>query len=464
MRRRAFTLIELLVVIAIIAVVGGMIFIGTARDRRGVQVRAAADQLAAVLRQTRAMAMQRKATFGVAFNLANARGSSGRVLNNNDGGHWYRVIGPSRSNQQNQGYTTVHRPTRGWSPDGARFDLPVRKPLEEIAASWVGERQPLPARAVRFLALGDQDNGAAKDPGNWFGPSYPRPWCGWWSAADGRLYAWGGYDPELAHFGQNMVWYSWNEPARTSRAGSPLSFTGFFYEGIDGPITGCTQPTDRLVHDDADGNGWTGTDESQSYALWKAGESRPLVNADWLDALIIFHPDGSARFEDWARLRHEFGKTARDNGMFNERFAHNLDRSAMGDMCNQISDWEIGQTGITANNRSEVAHYQRRTGFWYITLAPDADDRWRYGSADEALDSLMPAVRVGVSQLGEVVVVDVKRALPKDARLHATPRGAWWERRSCGLQGYADNLWLDRMPVEDAITPEMLRERAWWLE
>ena len=28
------------------------------------------------------------------FNIANATGSSGRILNNRNGGHWYRVIGP----------------------------------------------------------------------------------------------------------------------------------------------------------------------------------------------------------------------------------------------------------------------------------------------------------------------------------------------------------------------------------
>jgi len=97
----AFTLVELLMVVVIMGIAASMIFsYNGRRDRRGLQVRAQAEQLASVLRKTRSMAMEQKSTFGVAFNITNALGSSGRILNNRGGGHYYRICGPEQHNGQ----------------------------------------------------------------------------------------------------------------------------------------------------------------------------------------------------------------------------------------------------------------------------------------------------------------------------------------------------------------------------
>ena len=93
--RRAFSMVELLVVIAIMAIALGMIAVSMTRTNADAAVKGAADALAAVLRQTRTRAMVNQAPYAVSFNIQNAPGSSGRVLNNRSGGHWYRIIGPS---------------------------------------------------------------------------------------------------------------------------------------------------------------------------------------------------------------------------------------------------------------------------------------------------------------------------------------------------------------------------------
>ena len=41
-------------------------------------------------------AMVEQAPFAIAINIQNAPGSSGRVINNRSGGHWYRMVGPAR--------------------------------------------------------------------------------------------------------------------------------------------------------------------------------------------------------------------------------------------------------------------------------------------------------------------------------------------------------------------------------
>src|SRR5690606_22258568 len=95
--RGAFSLIEILVAVAILAVLAGMTFLTTGHQQRGAVVRQEAEILAATLRRARGLALAHRATYAVVFNLQNAPGSSGAVLNNRSGGHWYRLLGPKPS-------------------------------------------------------------------------------------------------------------------------------------------------------------------------------------------------------------------------------------------------------------------------------------------------------------------------------------------------------------------------------
>jgi prepilin-type N-terminal cleavage/methylation domain-containing protein len=503
LRHGGFTLLEVMVVITVIAIAGSMIFsYNGRRDRRSLQVRAAADQLAAVLRQTRAMAMDQKAIFGVAFNIANAPGSSGRVLNNRSGGHWYRVIGPSQHNSQQDrtgngggggGYAGVYRFNRDWCSVGReKGDTAVGSPLGEIAYDWIGAKQVLPKASVRFLALADQDNGNHRFPSWRFGPTYPRPWFGEWDPATKRLYAWGGYDPDpqFLDFAQTAEPWSGTCHLRQGKDGI-YNFSGFYYEGCAGRITGCTNPADRFVYADTNGNGHVDLGDpaaappvppdQRTYLLEQGGEPRPLVDANWLDAVIVFFPDGSARYEDWFRLRHEYERYSRSPSsmtLFNDvpsRSAsdpRNINFVGMGDRCNAINTGRGGskeEIGITPyNNRYEASHYVDRTGFWYITLAADAlDDTVTFSSAQAALATLRPMWRVGVSRLGEVKTIEVKRNQRAGTELDTAHCDEWWQKPGIGYAGFYNNLMSEgavpEMPVEDFVTPEMLEHRRWWL-
>jgi prepilin-type N-terminal cleavage/methylation domain-containing protein len=487
-REDGFTLVELLLVIAIIVLAMSMVFIYAGRkDRRSLQVRLEAEQLAQTLRQARGLAMDEKAVIGVAFNISNAPGSKGTVLNNRAGGHWYRIMGPVRSNGSQDytggaggGYYGYYRFERlntfWWVVDPHNGDAAVNGVLGEWANDWIGPKIVLPKNSVRFIALADQDNGSHASP-NWdFAPTYPRPWFGEWDPNNHRLYAWGGYDQEarFTDFPQNPEWFGQIKHDRTNRNGALYNITGFYYEGWDGAITGCVQPTDRLVYVDTNGNGYADLNDTRTWPLWKAGDPRPLVNGDWLDALILFYPDGHAQYENWMRLRHEYGKWSRENWMFDDSYHHNLQELAMGDMCNGINMatywwWSGEHDWSPPNDRYEVAHYVDRTGFWYITLGPDVDtDKDTFDSPQQALATMMPMMRVGVSPLGEVKLVEVKRRMKPGVTLDG-PRGdAWWQTCShTGPESYYNNLlWATTgtaMPVEDFVTPEMLANRQWWM-
>src|SRR5690606_27676667 len=95
--RGAFSLIEILVAVAILAVLAGMTFLTTGHQQRGAVVRQEAAILAATLRRARGLALAHRATYAVVFNLQNAPGSSGAVLNTRSGGHWSRLLGPKPS-------------------------------------------------------------------------------------------------------------------------------------------------------------------------------------------------------------------------------------------------------------------------------------------------------------------------------------------------------------------------------
>jgi hypothetical protein len=170
--------------------------------------------------------------------------------------------------------------------------------VAEIERCWVDEAHVLPARAVRFLALGDTDEGQRfRDRtlskcmyyGNGGETTYPRPWFGYFDTGTGTLWPWGGYD--------------------AGKAGS-----GFYYQGDDGPVLGCRNPVDRTVNHDWNGDAnWADLDRNGdgdfddfgereiAWPIVSANDPRPLVNAAWMDACIVFKPDGTAFLSEWSR-------------------------------------------------------------------------------------------------------------------------------------------------------------------
>ena len=491
MSRRGFTLIEMLMVVAVIGLTATMI-LGTPRsDEREAQVKAAADELAAVLRSSRAQAIERRAMFGVSFNIANQPGSTGRVLNNRGGGHWYRVIGPRDETAAN-----LSTPGSGFPPlysrdnsalngsstkwNLATMDSPVRHILEAVDRAWIGDRRQLPAGKVRFVALTDQDNGNYRENGDTYPATYPRPWFGWWDAVSGRLHAWGGYDPTLAMTTQTGPSNASHKPR--SLAGRTISHSGFHYEGYDGAITGCLNPSDRLLYDDTDNNGVVGSGETSRYPLWRAGESRPLINARWEDCMIVFRPDGTA-FASWMSLRHgcaisyaTSGDLFYDPCLTNTTLLLPADMPAgkrhmmelgPGDMCNRMPNAD----GAAAEGSWSAS----RSGYYFITLGPDAaTDNDVFPDAVAAMRSLLPLYRVGVSPFGEVVIRRVRTSPRTGETFDTVLSGGDWNVKAKTDLYYRDHQLVNKVtvpvttyprrgrPVTDLLTPEMLRDRIWW--
>ena len=128
-RRAGFSLIELMVVMAIMAILFAISFASLRTERTDAEVQTEAERLAAVLRQVRNRAMGERAAYGVVFNLRNAVGTSGAVLNNWDGGHFYRIIGP--------GFGAV-------GPMGSYLGFSNASKLFMVALMWVGRLEVIP--------------------------------------------------------------------------------------------------------------------------------------------------------------------------------------------------------------------------------------------------------------------------------------------------------------------------------
>jgi Tfp pilus assembly protein FimT len=499
MNRTAVTLVELLVVLAIVALAAGMIIRVPSTTDRGAQVQAAAEQLAATLQMVRNRAIDDKTTYGVAFHIQNAPGTSGRVLNNWSGGHYYRIIGP-RLNQsmasgtearyidQNSeifdyvigGVPAASRSSNhllsGTLSPSTTLENPFPLFLEEVADSWIGDPIRLPTRKVRFLALADQDNGNVrywKDATNChvYGPTYPRPWFGRLTTdgAQVRLHPWGGYDPTIKDFDQgNAVSRPGGvtDPFLSPFTGQPVSYSGFYYEGNDGEIPGSVHPRDRLIANDDNRDGQHTSSDSVSYPLFTTGKPRPLVNADWLDATIVFRPDGTAAYASWMNGRHQWAY-----GSFTSMYRAsigNLHQVGPADMCNQLKQTSNKWGGEEAY-LMEASHYTPVTGRWYITLGPDMEqDSDRFANPTQAWRSLMPARRVSVSPTGEVRVVPVRASIPSGTNLDDTVRDTWYETRNnlrsrfrAGMLRSASGA--RQRPIEDFLTPEILSRGAWWM-
>ena len=384
-----FSLIEVLVVLAIVSILFAMGFSSLGQERRSSEVQAEAERLAAVLRLTRNRAMNEQRGYGVAFNIRNGVGTSGAVLNNWDGGHYYRIFSSQRHTRD---LPAVHS-ERSWN--GFHVNLPYM--IDTLKDCWVSDRYLLPAKSVRFLALSDLDRGPRRHylhktwPEEYYDsdPSYPRPWFGYYDQTTGRLHAWGGYDPAK-------------------------NYSGFYYEGTDGDITDCVNPTDRSYDEDFDWDGkFANVDRNNDgdfddpyereldYAIWRKGEGRELVNADWLDAAIVFMPSGEARFLEWNSFRRGFfNKQSDGSGGFSGCYVNGI-----ADRClpKQTGAWNksgvvhhlFNSSGLH-NARSveqpESTHFVVHTGGWNITLAADAQiDVNHFNTVDEAIASITTA-------------------------------------------------------------------------
>jgi prepilin-type N-terminal cleavage/methylation domain-containing protein len=422
--RAGFTLVEILIVVGVMALLASMMVFLPKATQRDSAVKAAAEELAATMRQARAYAMAQRAVCAVAFNIQNGPGTSGKVLNNYSGGHWYRIIGPSFDPRRTNGLGVFPVPDF-WGWDGstvAQFD-------DDVRHSWLGDRHVLPRRQVRFLALGDQDNGTnvnCNDGGGWgtFPATYPRPWFGWYDPAAQRLYPWGGYDTAI-----------------TDNAGRKCS--GFYFEGSDGTISLCNNPATR-----------TTTTAGTNTTIFQAGAGRPVINADWLDYVIGFNPDGTAVEGDIMHARYNsFWRQGAGGG--------NAPTGDLGDLTPLPGNPSDG-------NQRPITSYFRHTGWWSVTLCPDADiDTDRFPSADQALASIWPAYRVMVNQFGTVQVVRVSNLVPPGTTFDTSITN--WQSTAQTNPLYKNSIAttaggaLRGAPVTSFLNSQILASREWWM-
>jgi len=433
-----FTLVELLVVIAIMVIMMAMALNIPSADKRRIEVEAVARDLAGTLRQARALALERRAGYAVAFNIANAPGTSGKVINNWAGGHWYQIIGPAE--QSSLSATPGPRfpePKVTYNPDQA---LPTV--IRQIAQSWYGERKVLPARKVRFLALSDQDLGHVHIANSGaallqnFPTSYPRPWCGWFDVGAGRLYPWGGYDP-----------------TGTIRDAANRPCSGFYFQGGGAAIPDSRNPTTR-------------TSTINGSRLLTQGDVRPLVNGEWLDYYIRFTPDGMVDVPAFGQLR----ATSYEYRMRPTLAGAATSSGDLGDLMTAFSSAGWDPTGLNNATSSQAGTFSARTGCWYVTVSPDADaDSDAFPSVQAAVRSMMPSVRVGISSFGEVRIVNVRAALPAGRSLDTWIAANQWQTPATTNSRYQGNVLTESdgstrgTPVVDGLTPEMLLQRSWWL-
>lgn len=453
--RRAFSLVELIVVVSLMVLIMGWVAWSTRKDQRSAAVKGAAEELASVLRDVHQRALREHVSYGVAFNIQNAPGSSGRVLNNRTGGHFYRVIGPAKRTRYPYGHIVDNIPWgQGWlhinghvPPGGGWRIANFPDFVDDVARSWISEPYVLPARKVRFLAVGDLDEGprrvhlsSSRPEQVWYGSNghttYPRPWFGYFDPAAKRLYPWGGYDPAIPE-------------------------SGFFYQGDDGAITDSCNPTDRTVdhdwdardvpdpqtgtvqHGDVDRNGDGDTDDPYEreigWHIWKQGDPRPLVNADWLDACLLFQPNGEVEFAEWNRARRSYSETqpgAVHSSIYWKTLSGIPSRAKSRDTgVPEPFTKPYGGVGTT-----EVSHFHRHTGSFRITLGPDAvTDQDTFADEYEAVASFTPAWVVSISTFGVVSVSPVQ-----------TRRGYLKSLPSASLWPSDPNDWLDTRDRNDA--------------
>jgi prepilin-type N-terminal cleavage/methylation domain-containing protein len=424
--RQGFTLIELLVVITIIGIAMAMIALLPRGAKADAEVSSAAEELASTLRLARSLAMDHRAMYGVTFNISNAPGTSGAVLNNWKSGHWYRILAPTDgklSNTESNGFSTFPLP---------QYGVPLGWVLQAIKGG-VGDRHVLPQRKVRFLALSDQDNGGSPqwNGGGFisvFPATYPRPWFGYYDQNAHILYPWGGYNPNFTGLnGQNT--------------------SAFCYQGHDGPIVGSTSPTTRVSTD--------GT----NYQYFTAGTNRAVVNGDWEDYMLYFLPNGD--------VMEGVPQLIRMNSPNN-----NLD---LGDLTTGSTKMAWHPQMVTgADNdtfpNTMMTSYVNQTGFYSITLGPDAlQDTTSFPSTMAAYQSIMPAYRVMINRVGVVKTVKVRGFLSPTAVFDNTIQGAGWQNQGLTQTYYQYGVATTptgitrATPVSEQLSPDLLALDNWWL-
>ena len=454
-QRRGFSLLELMVVLAIVSILFAMGFSLMGDQRRSSAVEAEAQRLAAVLRHTRHRAINEQVAYGVAFNIRNALDTSGAVLNNWDGGHYYRVLGPNRGQREQVRYNHRHFPAF----------------VNHVRSLWVSEPHVLPARSVRFLALSDLDRGPRSHKDDIYysdDATYPRPWFGVYDQAAKRWWPWGGYDPSK-------------------------NYSGFYYEGKDGDVTGSRNPVTRSYNIDLNKNGVledNPADPSQDevgYVIWEEGEGRELVNANWLDACLFFMPSGEVNFMEWNLGRRAY---AAGEGHIEKMYFGINDRCMIvqdGTNTNG-KDGRIGHafnvslaTKARWHLHPESQHFVAHNGGWHITLAPDAQhDANNFETVDDAIASFTPAWRVFVSATGAIHAFRVQ-SRRSGSFLEASGKPVWpsdpsdWQDNAFVKKFHGvgwqheegTGWWLKRAvptgePINDMITGRMLTDRIWW--
>lgn len=511
MTRRGFTLVELIMVVAIVVFVMAMSFGSLRRSNREEDVRFAAEQFALFCSQTKARAVAQQVPFGVAINIQNDPDGSGAVLNNRTGGHWYRAVGPYAYSAKAGRQVLVAGMNQGsifWDSDSRKAADCSTFPelVEKLRSTWTGPKVTLPAKKVRFLALGDTDEGArvhGTGDGDWgYVSTYPRPWFGYYDPVRATLFPWGGYDPAL-HTAEPWRNFTGNRSAP--------NYTGFFYQGGGPAMATCRNPDTRSYDVDWDhSNTIAGSSPiygpETGYALWRSGEPRPLVNGDWQDFIIVFLPDGRIYVPPFKTNRKRF-KT----GQFGYSSADNLANgvldttrawSKVDGFANGWNDsgWNYQTLG---DNRwgyletAEVGHFDRHTGGYRITFAPDAlTDQTAFPSVKEAMESIAPAYRVELSRQGGIRTFRVK-SQRDDAWLDSVAgRTPWpaapgdftagtaradfsagfrygWLHAAINDQGAPLDLGNNNspperlvpvgIPITDVVTPRMLTGKVWWL-
>lgn len=487
----AFTLIETLVVLAIMVAVFG--FVGSSflrADGRHQAVKVAAEELAATCRQARSMAIARNATHAVLFHIQNHPDSSGRVLNNRSGGHWYRILGPASSVPTMRGarlltdpfHTDNIPPVVGNVKDAINNTYPynLAQAADLLRASWAAEPHTLPAAKVRFLALSDMDYGDFGTTTTRRVPSatisYPRPWFGWWDAADvagggaGRFYPWGGYDPGITG-------------------------SGFFYAGLatatpyannDPPPVNSRNAVTRALDRWEIGQNVIGSSGAATYSdpiepggdiLYEADSPRPLINAEWRDVSLLFTSSGEVLWGGCMPGRHCW--MHRDT-IIKAGFARTF--RGVAERCNGIFSSQSGEGWIAQHYQAEMGTFEKDAGGFFITLAPDTpDDQDVFPTAKAAMDAMMPMYRVFVSSLGEVRTIAVSRTVTWPVGKAPFPTSEAWWRTGTNMRQYFGQ---DRLvtgtrtdssgtgigepetggPITNFLTVEMLTQRAVWLK
>ncbi|NRA38369.1 MAG: prepilin-type N-terminal cleavage/methylation domain-containing protein, partial [Planctomycetes bacterium] len=287
----AYTIIELLVVMAIISLLYSMIIV-MPEESAEAKLLASAQELKATLAKARSLAMKTGKNHAVAFQIENS--ADGAVMKNfsyqnnmdgdaDPGGHWYAIIGPDGSTGSTSRWTTPMW-NKWWGSNNTHMHNTMNDMESAMKAAQIGKKHYL-QEGVRFLALNDLDNGNASYGGN-KEASFPRPWYGYYDS--GRLYAWGGYDPDTD---------------LNKHATNPNS--GFCYKGDDlgnfaydseldtiinsGPIFGRIddfyQRRDSSQASDAD---------TAAKSTSRTGKPRALLNAYWIDCMILFEAEGRA--------------------------------------------------------------------------------------------------------------------------------------------------------------------------